>query len=96
MALYTVEADGKPVCTFAADDLAQAGQMAAMEKDEWTEIGAIPSEAAVSVRQANIGEGLVWKEIIAEAVEDGAGQAAERAFASGAQDDRRQMPMAQL
>lgn len=72
MALFTVEADGKPICTFAADDLNQAGQMAEIEKEEWAEIGAITEQAVLSVRNANISEAMVWKEIVAEAVEDGA------------------------
>jgi|GEM_PF-2330731 hypothetical protein len=72
MALFTVEADGKPICTFAADDLNQAGQMAEIEKEEWAEIGAITDQAVLSVRSANISEAMVWKEIVAEAVADGA------------------------
>lgn len=72
MALFTVEADGKPICTFAADDIAEAGQMAEVEREEWTEIGAFAEEANVSVRQANLGEALLWKEVASEAIEDGA------------------------
>lgn len=71
MGFFTVEASGQPICTFAADDLVQAGQIAELEREDWTEIGALDSETQISVRQANIGETLVWKEIATEAVEDG-------------------------
>jgi hypothetical protein len=71
MGFFTVEASGQPICTFAADDLGQAGQIAELEREDWTEIGALEPETQISVRQANIGEALVWKEIAAEAVEDG-------------------------
>jgi len=79
MAVFTVEADGQPICTFAADDVEQAGQMMAYEKEEWVEIGAIPEGAAVSVRQANLGEAMFWKETIAQAVEQGAAEDIEEA-----------------
>ena len=71
MAFFTVEASGQPICTCAADDLGQAGQIAELEREDWAEIGALEPESEISVRQANIGEALVWKEIAAEAVEDG-------------------------
>jgi hypothetical protein len=61
-----------PICTFAANDVNEARLLLASEKDEWTEIGAIPRDATASVRQANAGETLIWKQMRAEAIEDGA------------------------
>jgi hypothetical protein len=71
MAFFTVESEGQPICTFAADDLQQAGQLAEVERADWAEIGAVQADAAISVRPANIGEALLWKEMAAEAVDDG-------------------------
>ncbi len=71
MAYFTVEAEGQQICTFAADDLQQAGQLAEVEREDWAEIGAVQADAAISVRPANISEALLWKEMAAEAVDAG-------------------------
>lgn len=43
MALFTAEAGSTPICTFAADDLEEAEDLADAEKEDWAGIGAMPS-----------------------------------------------------
>jgi uracil DNA glycosylase len=77
MALFTAEAGGTPICTFAADDLEEAEDLADAEKEDWAEIGAMPIDASVSVRQANSEEMMLWTEMRDEAIQNAEVEEAE-------------------